>query len=523
MAPPTLTWFDRAARVVAPRWALNRLRAQATMDLMARHYEGAASGRRTQGWSTSRGDVNAVVGVALEKLRVAARDLVRNNPYAESAVTTIADHAVAWGIPAQAPQGAEDFQRQWDAWANTTACDADGRHDLAGLQWLAWRTVVESGEVLVRRRWRRDADQIPLGFQIQIVDPDFLDHGRDTAVMTAMSAGGPRIVQGVQFDSLGRREGYWLFPEHPGSRVRLSVASVFVPAREVVHVFKTSRPGQVRGPSWFAPVLLRMRDFDEFEDATLMKQKIAACLAVLTVDPDGTAAETLGTADPNDDTLDLLQPGMIRKVAPGQDVKVVDPPQSNEYDAYAKTQLRAIATGLGVTYEDLTGDYTGMPFSAARMSRMRHELRVHGWRWRTLIPQFCDPVWTWAAEAYAAQTGRAVEGRPTWSPPPLPMVDPQKEGAANRDRVRNGHASPSMVVREMGYDPAKLFAEIAADLQTFDALGLKLDCDPRHLTQAGQLQGAAAAPPDADDEDEDAGTDPEEADADDDATDDVDD
>jgi capsid protein len=62
--------------------------------------------------------------------------------------------------------------------------------------------------------------------------------------------------------------------------------------------------------------------------------------------------------------------------------------------------LRAIATGLGLTYEDLTGDYTNMPFSAARMSRLRHWARVvDDWRWRLLIPQFCDPVWDWAMEA----------------------------------------------------------------------------------------------------------------------------
>jgi capsid protein len=38
-----------------------------------------------------------------------------------------------------------------------------------------------------------------------------------------------------------------------------------------------------------------------------------------------------------------------------------------------------------------------------------------------------------------------------------------------------------------------LFAEMAADNAKLDALGLVLDSDPRYLTQAGQLQGEAAA------------------------------
>jgi capsid protein len=51
-----------------------------------------------------------------------------------------------------------------------------------------------------------------------------------------------------------------------------------------------------------------------------------------------------------------------------------------DYGDYCGVTLRAIATGLGVSYEDLTGDYTNLPFSAARMSRLRHQARVIDWR-----------------------------------------------------------------------------------------------------------------------------------------------
>ena len=485
MAKPRLTWLDRVTRTVAPQWTLSRVRARLAVDMLERHYEGASVGRRTQGWNRSAGDVNAVVGPALAKLRQSARDLVRNNPYAESALTTIADHAVGWGIPAKAlPENAR-VDAAWRAWAESTACDADGRHDMYGLQKLVTRTVVESGEVLVRRRWRRESDRLPIPLQIQVLDPDFLDHGRDTAIFPA-SSGGRRIIQGVQFDALGRREGYWIFPEHPGSQFTASAASQFVPAADVLHTFKASRPGQVRAPTWFAPVLLRFKDFDEFEDATLMKQKIAACLAVLVTDMDG-ATPPLGAEDDADPTLDWLEPGMIRNVPAGQSVSVVSPPKVDEYEVYAKTQLRAIATGLGVTYEDLTGDYTGMPFSAARMSRLRHEARVHDWRWRLLIPQFCDPVWAWAMQALSITEGDAVRGvRAEWSPPPLPMVDPEKENRANKDRVRSGQASLSMILREQGLNPTDVLTELASDFDLIDTLGLTLDCDPRKTSAYGQ-------------------------------------
>jgi capsid protein len=60
-----------------------------------------------------------------------------------------------------------------------------------------------------------------------------------------------------------------------------------------------------------------MKDLDEYEDATLMKQKIAACLAVITSDIDGTGAP-LGTADDTTNPgIDTLEPGAIINAPPG--------------------------------------------------------------------------------------------------------------------------------------------------------------------------------------------------------------
>jgi lambda family phage portal protein len=422
--------------------------------------------------------------------------LVRNNPYAESALTTIADDAVGWGIVAKPATADPRFAKAWKAWAETTACDADGRHDFYGLQKLVMRTAVESGECIVRRRLRRPDDGLPIPIQIQVLDPDFLDTSKDTSTLPSSQN---RIIQGVEFDAIGRRVAYWLFPEHPGSSSSGFGTSVRVPAESVQHVFKPTRSGQVRAASWFANVLLRFKDFDEFEDATLMKQKIAACLAVITSDVDGSAT-ALGTTTTENPEIDSLEPGMIMNVPPGRTVEVVQPPQVREYDAYSKTVLRAIATGLGVTYEDLTGDYQDMPFSAARMSRMRHERRIHDWRWRILIPQFCDPVWVWARQAAAVMGQANVDTMAKWTPPPFAMVDPVNEGLAVQRNVRTGITSMPEAIRERGYDPDDLMEEIAEFNKKLDDLGIVLDSDPRKMTQAGQFQQALTektAPEDA--------------------------
>jgi capsid protein len=185
---------------------------------------------------------------------------------------------------------------------------------------------------------------------------------------------------------------------------------------------------------------------------------------------------------------------MIMNVPPGRSVTVVDPPSVGDYDGYTKTQLRAIATGLGVTYEDLTGDYGDMPFSAARMSRLRHWARVEDWRWRTLIPQFCDPAWGWAMQA-AGIMGLEDPPAAEWTAPPPPMIDPAAEGLAYQRNIRGGIMTYSEALRERGYDPTAVMAEMAADNDKLDELGIILDSDPRNTTQSGNPRQYATGPP----------------------------
>lgn len=486
-------WLDRITNGIAPRWTLQRQRARLAGDLLAkRHYEGAAGGRRTQGWNRSGGDPNAATGPFVGQLRNVARDLVRNVPYAESALRTIVDDVVGTGIVAALKNARA--QKLFESWALTTACDAYGKHDFYGLQKLVMRTVVESGEVLVRRRIRRPEDGFPLPLQLQVLEPDFLDTSRHATLPN-----GGRIVHGVELDAIGRRAAYWLFPEHPGSELGSSASSQRIPAESILHIFRITRAGQLRGASWFAPVLLRFKDLDEFEDATLMKQKIAACLAVITSDVDGSAT-ALGAAQPSSAAgspeVDLLEPGVVMNAPPGRNVTVVQPPTVREYPDYVRTNQRAIATGIGVTYEDLTGDYADLPFSAARMSRLRHWSRVEDWRWNLLIPQFCAPSMGWALQVMAVM-GVSAPRDTRWTGPPMPMVEPDKEGLAHMRNIRAGITTLSEVLRERGYDPDELLAEFAADNARLDQLKIVLDSDPRQMTQAGQLQGVASSKPGA--------------------------
>jgi lambda family phage portal protein len=477
-------WLDRTIGAVSPRWELQRIRTRIAAAALKRHYEAATLGRRTNGWHRPSTDVNAAVGPYAGRLRDVTRELVRNNPYAARALVTIVNHTVGgWGIVAKPAPASPRAAALWAAWAGTTACDADGRYDFAGLQKLVMRTVVESGEALVRKRLRRPEDGLPIPLQLQVLEPDYLDTLKDRLLPN-----GGRIVQGIELDAIGRRVGYWLFPEHPGASSTMALQSVKVPADQIQHVFRPLRPGQMRGVSWFASSLQRFKDLDEFEDATLMKQRVAACLSVIT------SGETpLGDADDTKTPgIDYLQPGGIHQVEAGASISVVQPPSVREYPDYVANVLRSIAAGLDLTYEDLTGNYEDLPFSAARMSRNSHWTAVKDWQWNLLIPQFCDPAWRWAMEVAQVFGHVTTQPEAEWTEEPPPMIDPEREGIAYQRLMRNGLISWSGAARERGYDPMTLLGEIADDFQRFDEAGVVLDCDPRRITQAGQAQSNTA-------------------------------
>ncbi len=478
--------LDRAIGLVAPGAALRRAQARAAMAMLARSYEGARIGRRTDGWVVAGTSANAEIGTAIARLRDRSRDLVRNNPYAAKAVSAVVSNLVGTGIMPRARSGDgainEMADRLWARFAET--CDADGLTDFSGLQALIVRTLVESGECLVRVRERRAEDGLPVPLQLQLLEPDHLD-----ASKTGDAPGGGFVIQGVEFDALGRRRAYWLYPVHPGEVAmfrRASLVSQPVPAASVLHLFDRLRPGQVRGVPWFAPVILKLRDLDDYDDAELVRKKIEACFAAFVTGSDD--EETLGraTSDADGRRVESFEPGMIEYLSPGKDVKFATPSHAGGYGEYMRVQLHAIAAGVGLTYELLTGDLSQVNYSSIRAGLIEFRRRMEALQWQLLVPGLCRPVW----QRFVA-TSQAIGALPDgiidaeWTAPRFEAVDPLKDIQADILAVRAGLMTLKEAVARQGYDPAHVLAEIAATNAELDSLGIVLDTDPRKATKTG--------------------------------------
>lgn len=461
---------------------LQQRKAEMRLQLLERGFEGAGTGRRSEGWTSIGSDANAENGPALARLRNRARDQRRNNPYAERAVTGIADNVVGYGITPRPTASGEKANKKlnglWNQWGESTVCDADGMENFYGLQHKVVETVVESGECLVRRRRRYSSDGLPVPLQLQVLEPDFLDERKDGQVPGTQN----RIIQGVEFDAMGRRIAYWLYEQHPGANnAWLSMESKRVPAEEIIHVYLPRRPGQARGYTWLAPVLQRLRSFDEMEDAVIEQAKIAACFAAFIERGDDANKQTV------EPLAERMEPGMMQVLNMGESVNFGAPPTFNGYQAYSWQALHAVAVGLGIPYELLTGDLKGVNFSSGRMGWLHFARRVDVWQWRMLIPQLCERVWGWFIEAQMLLPGGVMEtAGAEWVPPRRDMVDPKAETENVKERIRNGLTTWPDALRELGVtDPDSHAEEIAKSNKLLDSLDLILDCDPRNSSAPG--------------------------------------
>ncbi len=503
--PPKPTRLDRALAHVFPNWALRRFSARLKLAATKAYYDGATTGRRGASIRRSTADANTIGYAQSARLRAGVRDLIRNNAHARRAVEAIVSNTVGEGIspnfvrgPVGSGSRADDIEDLAAESLHTTAIDSDGLLTYAGIQALAMQAVASDGEVFVRRRRRRSSDGLRVPVQFQLLEADYLDTARD-----GPTPGGGRILQGIEFDALGRRRAYWMYRDHPGSR-HFRADSRPVPASEVAHVYRVDRPGQVRGIPWGAVVMLAHADFGDHEEAELMRRKIASCFAMFYHETFDTSLP--GSVRENDagELIDSLEPGLVYRLPQGSEITFGNPPTVEGYAEFSSVSLHKIAMGWGVSYEAMTGDLRGVNFSSGKMGRLEFQRNIDQWRSRMLVPQLCDVLTDWWLEA-AMLVGANTEGvRAQHNAPRNAMVDPTKEWRAERDAIRAGQRTLFQSIRESGRDPAEHLREIAEGQEMLDELGIVLDSDPRHRTAAGNdvgdAGGGSSAAPDIDDD-----------------------
>ena len=436
-----------------------------------RSFDGATGGRRGWGIGTA-GPINPEVGAAGERLRARARYLAQNNPWISNAVANWTASLAGAGIVANSAHPDAETRARLDAefaqWADEA--DADARTDWFGLQSAICRAVIIDGESFIQKIQTRD------GFKLRIIPAEQCDW---SLTRDGLASGG-YIVNGVEFDADGHRVAYHIHPARPTALYPTYEPPVRIGAPDICHVFKPLAPGQVRGVSWLAPVILQAGEFDQLCDALLVGVKVAAMHAGFITDMNATGAVSLdGT--PGDLSEASLEPGVIRLLPSGTDIKFSTPAQTNEVSAFLRLNLQSLAAGLGIPEHMLSGDLSNANYSSLRAGLLPFRARVEQIQYGILVPQLLRPVWqrvigmgvlSGTLEAPDFESSRRDYEAVEWIMPRPMQVDPAKDVQATRDMLDAGLMSRRQAVAEQGWNVEALDAEIAADRAREVELGL---------------------------------------------------
>lgn len=436
-------------------WVVQRIR-----NLIG--YEGATSGRRGTNWHAPTMSPDDVALWSLQALRDRSRHMMRNHWAAARAADVLATHVVGAGILPSCRES-EEYSAFLRLLSRPQAqIGVQKGQSLGALQRLVFRTVFESGMALVVRqaRTRRQMRErgLLLPFQVAVLEPEYLDTMKDGQLEN-----GNRILHGIELDSTDWPVAYHLYSEHPSSSLRVSRRpSVRVPAEDVSVVLWQKRPGQMIGVPWLHAVLVKLKDFDDYEDAQLLRQKIAALFVAFIKNMNGDAPSST-------DDLELA-PGRLQWLGAGEEVDFASPPDVGGFGEFTAVTLRAIAAGIGLTYEDLSADYSQVNFSSARMGSLVARQLTTVWQNEMMIGVLCQDLERWFAEGADLIGIDPCDAQ--WTPPARELIDPSREVGAIERKIAAGLTSRQSEVRKLGRDVEDVDAERAQDRERESRMGL---------------------------------------------------
>lgn len=470
-----------AARGLTLRERVGRWLAGARPAVELRVYQGAETSRLMADFDDPTLSADGANDQALRTLRNRGRQLVRDNALAQSFVRLAVDNVIGPDgfqvqITATDARAAQQVKAEFYRWAESPeSVSVDGRLSFADVERLvAENWLGADGEALIRL-WRGYGSH---GLQVQVLDPDVLDETYHRPRL----AGQNEIRYGVEIDAMGRAVAYWLWSSHP-TEMRVARERVRVPASDIIHVYRPTRPGQTRGITRFAPVMRDLFQLAGMQHATLVGQRLAAMQATWLIQKDADAAALFPdpkNPDARQQVVIQQSPGATNALPFGWEPMSIAPaiPQ-NTYADFHRLSVHHIAVGLGVTYSSLMADAADANYSSMRTMTLR-ERRM--WRadqevMRAALHSRLFAVWL----EQAVLTGRVrLRGAPLdsitveWMPTKWEWVDPLKDAQSAGLEVALGLNSLTRIAADRGRDLDTILAERKAEMDKAAELGVPL-------------------------------------------------
>jgi lambda family phage portal protein len=449
---PKQNLIDKAISFVSPSTGLKRWQARTHMAMLG-GYTGARRDRRqTREWNTVSGSADNVTLDDLPVLRDRSRDLLRNAPLATGAVNTLVTNVIGTGLHPQSHIDrdtlrpylkTDDAMEKWESeaeciftiWANNPDCDITRSQSFTELQALILRSCLESGDVLVLRKYRERPGN-PFGTSLQIIEADRVDGGN---------------TAGVDIDVDGAPVAYNVLESYEPNANGVKIPAFDADGRrQVLHIFNRTRPGLTRGVPYLAPVIESLKQLDKYTEAEIMAAVVSSMFTIFVKSESEGGLLPIGENEPVAKGGDYkLSPGAILDLQPNEGIEIANPNRPNAgYDGFVQSILRQIGVALEIPFEILIKHFTAS-YSAAQAALVE-AWKTFSTRRKWIATGFCQPVYEMviteaiakgildAPGFFSDPFVRAAYLGAEWIGPPRGQIDQLKEIRAADYRVRLG-------------------------------------------------------------------------------------
>ncbi|MHB0784425.1 phage portal protein [Bradyrhizobium sp. 5.13L] len=467
------TFIDRVVAAFSPERGLAR--AQARTELASATgpggYNGGARERRpTKRYLPKDGSADADTLLDLPALRARSRDLARNAPIATGAIATNVTNVVGDGLKLQAaidhealgitPEQADTMEREqereWELFC--TSCDFTRVQCMDEIEATAYRGVLESGDLFVLRRYRKDPGDA-YGTKLQLIEADRVCNPKRASDTDT-------IAGGVEVNMDGVHVAYHVTNKHPGGLRVIDPKWERVAARTdtglpvVLHLYDRLRPEQTRGVPYLAPVIEFLKQLTTYSEAEVDAAVATAMVAFVIETPADDGEPPIGETDSSLNSNEVKLGGAaVVGLSEGEKLNTFNPnrPNSN-FDPFVMSFCRQIGVALEIPFELLIKHFTAS-YSASRAAlemAWQYFRRRRTW----LAGRLVQPAYEWMMEE-AVATGRL--NRPgffadplmrkaycgaEWIGPQRASLNPKQESDADTQDVAQGFKTIEQVCME---------------------------------------------------------------------------
>lgn len=476
---------------------------------------GVGFGGQLAQWVPPSQGADAALLPRFERGNARADDLVRNNGFAANGIQLHQDHIVGsffrlsyrpnWrrlGITEDDARAmADDVEAAWREYAEDHHCyiDVERKRTFTMMIREGVATHAFNGEIFTQPAWSPDSGSV-FRTQFRMVSPRRISNKggmSDTATQRS----------GVAVNRYGAAVGYYVsedaYPFH-GPQKWVYIPRELANGRPgMIHIFEPREDGQTRGANQFYSVMEQMKMLETLQKTQLQSAIIKAMYAATIeseLDSEKAFEFILGSGEGKSGITAMLEQYLVYYQAanvkfggskvphlfPGDSLNLQTAQDAdNGYSVFEQSLLRYIAAGLGVSYEQLSRDYSRVSYSSARASA-NESWRYFLGRRKFIAARLASMMFgCWLEEAfvrgvirmpasarYSFQEARGAWSNAEWIGSGRMAIDGLKEVQESVMLIEAGLSTYEKECAKLGEDYQEIFRQQVREAQERRAAGL---------------------------------------------------